>query len=299
MRHARLLPPLAARRPDRARGGAAAGPPAGGRGFTLVELLVCLGVVGALIGALLPTLASAREAGRATVCASNLRQLHAGAMMYADDWQERLPPGFPDRLANLTRWHGRRPTTAAAFAPEGGTLTPYLGDGASAGVRECPTFAGALGALARAGLGFERSCGGYGYNNEYLGTDRRTGIGSACRAADDRSGSGRWLFRSPERTIAFADAAFASAEARGCGSGGVIEYTFVEPRFWPDFPAFRADPSIHFRHRGSSSIAWLDGHAAPSRMTFTWSSGLYGVEAAAVGIGWTGEADDNSLFDFE
>ena len=34
-------------------------------------------------------------------------------------------------------------------------------------------------------------------------------------------------------------------------------------------------------------------------MTHTWSSGLYGGDTRASGVGWFGDADDNSLFDYE
>lgn len=46
-----------------------------GRGFTLVELLVVIAIIGALIGLLLPAVQAAREAGRRTACANNIKQL--------------------------------------------------------------------------------------------------------------------------------------------------------------------------------------------------------------------------------
>ncbi len=67
------------RRPGRA----ITGP--GGRGLTLVELLVVLAVIGVLLGILLPTLSQARRAAETTTCISNLRQLHMALRMYEDD----------------------------------------------------------------------------------------------------------------------------------------------------------------------------------------------------------------------
>lgn len=45
------------------------------KGFTLVELMVCLAVIGLLLGLLLPAVLSAREAARRTDCSNRLRQL--------------------------------------------------------------------------------------------------------------------------------------------------------------------------------------------------------------------------------
>ena len=63
-------------------------------GFTLVELLVVIGVIALLIGLLLPALTRARNAARETVCRSNLRQVHSALILYAQDFNDYVPIGY-------------------------------------------------------------------------------------------------------------------------------------------------------------------------------------------------------------
>jgi prepilin-type N-terminal cleavage/methylation domain-containing protein len=59
--------------------------------FTLVELLVVIAIIGVLIALLLPAVQAAREAGRATQCRSNLRQLGLATLQFHDT-HKAFPP---------------------------------------------------------------------------------------------------------------------------------------------------------------------------------------------------------------
>jgi prepilin-type processing-associated H-X9-DG protein len=64
--------------------------PRGSSAFTLVELLVVIGIIATLIALLLPALSKAREASRKVVCMSNLRQCALAFRFYADDNRQMI-----------------------------------------------------------------------------------------------------------------------------------------------------------------------------------------------------------------
>jgi prepilin-type N-terminal cleavage/methylation domain-containing protein/prepilin-type processing-associated H-X9-DG protein len=68
-------------------------------GFTLVELLVVIGIIAILISILMPALTKVRNQALAISCANNMRQLYQTALMFSTDHKGALPsPGVPAEL---------------------------------------------------------------------------------------------------------------------------------------------------------------------------------------------------------
>lgn len=85
------------------------------KGFTLVELLVVIGIIALLISILLPSLAKAREAAVRIQCMSNLRQIGLAVRQYANDNKDYYPEAWaPNSLdpaedldpTGASRWIG-------------------------------------------------------------------------------------------------------------------------------------------------------------------------------------------------
>lgn len=68
-------------------------------GFTLVELLVVIVIIGILAGMLLPAITNVSEKGKRVTCANNLREIHKMAVAYARD-NDDLLPFYDDPKAN-------------------------------------------------------------------------------------------------------------------------------------------------------------------------------------------------------
>ncbi len=152
-------------------------------GFTLVELLVVIGIVGMLIALLMPALGKARQAAKGAMCLSNLRQSGVGLMMYAVDNDHRVTMF---RIENVTglgeQWYPWSAFIAGEFRPgasDGDHFSPLMSLPAKAyvthGVTRCPVIPGGTGYYTRGSY--------WCYGSYYVGEDT------------SRYNARRWNFR--------------------------------------------------------------------------------------------------------
>jgi prepilin-type processing-associated H-X9-DG protein/prepilin-type N-terminal cleavage/methylation domain-containing protein len=214
--------------------------------FTLLELLIVLGIISVLLALLLPSLAAAREVAKTTQCLSNLRQLATAAAGYcaANDgsfpFARYVPEGAPG--ATTYGWDftvAIDPATGKA-AVEPGLLWAGHAGGArsSAGqVQQCPSFAG--GSTTRAD-----PYTGYNYNTSRIGHGTGERVEAPARLGDIRNPAGCALFGDGQWSA---------------GANKFMRSPYVIPGV-DEFPN-RSAGTQGFRHRGSTNVVFCDGHA--------------------------------------
>ena len=237
-------------------------------GFTLVELLVVIGIITVLIAMLLPAVQGARQQAYAVKCAANLRSIGQGLGMYVQDnksdWQGRVPI-WPTRLRrvmgrNMDVYHC--PARPAEFGWKGefgppGTLVPLEsspGNHTSYAGEPAMVFGYELGERLASAIHDPFS---YGYNfggcdvfNRFngapigLGQRAYEGLGVASPHVNERRASS---VRRPAEMVAVAD----SRDATNPSFLGY--YYLIAPPRPRDGVALRV-------HRGGANVLFCDGH---------------------------------------
>ena len=230
------------------------------KGFTLVELLVVIGIIAVLLGILLPLLSSARNAAAATQCASRLRELFANQMIYAQQNHDRMTPVV---------YNGQRSPYASGALDWRSALGETIRMGRDASIFECPSRVGA------------ESPNTYGINTCImmpqwgLRTSKRSDTGQII----DGFHTAEAYVKPFSQMILFADKG-SSADSLLRSNDGFTYFVddIVDLGAVPSWELWsRHNPIGAFRHRDRSGNAanavFMDGHVEPVRAELYIGSG--------------------------
>jgi len=226
--------------------------------FTLVELLVVIGIIALLVSILLPSLSKARQAALGVNCLSNLRQCYTGFVLYSSDNRGALVPNggvFVYRASYtyrswdyyVSKYMGVKTTPYGPFAGYP-MITDTVVPSASAQVMACPAQLDHVEGKAYIGEAF--GYGGWIRDPWYWGTN-----GYVWKL---KGGNLSWTAfpsywpRSASRMILLTDSIRGDFSVSGLGY----------KQFWAasaDYPIL----GIHARHSKRCNTLFLDGHSEP------------------------------------
>jgi prepilin-type processing-associated H-X9-DG protein/prepilin-type N-terminal cleavage/methylation domain-containing protein len=240
--------------------------------FTLIELLIVIGIIALLIAILLPTLSVARESAKTVACLSNLRQLATAATLYTSANRGSYPPAYwissrPPLVINAA-WDftSIRDTAANTTRIEPGLL--WQGQ-TNLQVQQCPSFEGQSNSLSDPYTG-------YNYNTSYIGHGQSESTPAPLTVAQ---------IRKPSACALFGDGQYAA------GADKFMRAPFPNP----GDASFtnRAAGTQGYRHRQKTNIVFADGHAEswPQRHVNTIPS-----EATKIAPDTGFLSEDNTLY---
>lgn len=203
-------------------------------GFTLVELLVVIGIIALLIAILLPTLSSARASANAIKCASNQRQMGLALTLYTIDYEGTYPQRLLPSEANLLgdndlSWR----TLLQRYFDEVNELLV------------CPSNPNNETESADPGFMISYACN-FNWGGDVRPPDWRTSQGGGIFAQPNATGVKVSQVLRASEVIAFMECWQMPWTAL------LIDSTFYKDKLWSG-------------HRGSANYAFADGHVEPLR----------------------------------
>ena len=251
--------------------------------FTIIELLVVIGIIGILAAMLFPTLSKARETGRRAQCANNLKNLSLANKSYSVDYKVFCPARSSDIMSRGVQCLGYRSSSSKPWDTSTGTLSTYMKDMEKSARCSTVTYLTAESQPFIYGYNWY----GVGSNHYYVGYNGSTwNLGSSMQPEQ---------IQSPSTTIEFGDCAHLNSGILKEDTQVSLPYSIAsatQDKLKTKKPTETTNVSkFHFRHVNTANCAWVDGHVSQEKMA--WSSDQ---ERADLKLGSFGPAE-NTFFD--
>lgn len=209
------------------------------RGFTVVELLVAMGIMLIVIAILMPAVHRANETAKGLQCLSNLREMEQAAEVYVSENQGYYPSAYyyANEGSNFIQYCWDFTTITSASGVN--TIVPgmlwHTGDPAP--IQQCPSFDGPSDTTADPYTG-------YNYNTSYIGHGQYESIPTPAQAAQ---------IPHSDQVAIFGDGQWIG------GADKFMRAPYPNPGD-VDFIG-RYSGTQGYRHLGKTNVAYCDGHA--------------------------------------